>query len=77
MQNNDIEYFNDLPVKATIRIVRPSKYGTVPGLDEEPAGPEELERMAAFLLFEPLLTLGSGDRRWQAPATLWLHGLDA
>ena len=77
MKNNNIEYINHLPVKPTLKIERPSKYGTVPGLDdEELADPEELERLAAFSLFRPLLTFGWGDRRWQAEATLWLHGLD-
>ena len=73
--NNNIESIRRVPVKATISIVRPSKYGTVPGLDEEElAGPEELERLAAFSLFRPLLTFGWGDRRWEAEAKQWLNG---
>ncbi len=76
MKNNN-EYIRRRPVKATISIERPSKYGTVPGLEEEElADPEELERLAAFDLFRPVLTFGWGDRRWQAEAIQWLHGLD-
>lgn len=75
MEHNNIEDISELPVKATISILRPSKYGRVPGLeDDELADPEELERLGAFSLFRPLLTFGWGDRRWEAEAKRWLNG---
>ena len=50
--------FRGIPVAPTVNVLRPSRYGLIPGLpDEQPADPEELERLAVFELFGPVLAL--------------------
>ncbi len=52
------DFIDDIPVAPTIKVLRPSKYGSVPGLDdEELADPEELERMVEWELWGPVLAL--------------------
>lgn len=47
-----------IPLAPTITVLRPSGYGLIPDLlDEEPADEEELERLAVFDLFGPVLAL--------------------
>jgi len=77
-QTNELEPIWNIPVAPTIEVLRPSKYGSVPGLDDdELADPEELERLAAFAMFEPLITIRPGNTsRWARAAQHWMHGLD-
>ena len=47
-----------IPESVLLKRERPSRYGSVPGLDDsELLGPEELERLVYLQEFEPLLTL--------------------
>ena len=59
----------DAPVSAVLKRVRPSRYGSVPGLDDsELADPDELERQAAIAEWEPILSLpATANRRWVKP----------
>lgn len=56
---------DDVPVSAGLKVLRPSRYGTIQGLDEEElADPDELERMVWQQEFGPILALPQrGDKR--------------
>jgi|GEM_PF-6867806 len=58
--------YNELPVRPTIRVLKPSRYGVVTGLDEsELADPDELERVAFLREFEPVMRLPSIGEDWR------------
>ena len=76
--NNEISQIIDVPFALTVKIVRESGLGGVAGLDGgELADLDELERIAAFRLFEPLLSFGRNDSRWHEAARCWFNGRDA
>ncbi len=59
-----IDLIADLPVRGNLTIEQPSRYGSVPGLDdEELADPAELERMIFRRDFEPILRLPTPRQR--------------
>lgn len=54
---------DDLPVSATVKVIRPDKYGNIADLDEEEsADPEELERIVVIEYFAPLLLFLRHDK---------------
>ncbi|HPF38078.1 MAG TPA: hypothetical protein PK093_05505 [Phycisphaerae bacterium] len=72
MNNSELneQDISDIPVSATLKVERPCRYGSVPGLsDDELADPRELERIAFLKFWEPILTLPIKPRRsWLRPA---------
>jgi len=60
MKNEMIEDIDvdELPISGSIQVLRSTGYGTVPDLDnEEPADVHELQCMAAWQMYGPLLAL--------------------
>jgi len=54
----DSETIDDVPESPLLKVLRPSRYGSVPDLDdEELADPDELEEQVYREEFEPILTL--------------------
>ena len=66
-QEFELVQVEGIPVPAAFSIVRPDKYGTVEGLDEnELASPEELERMVFKQMWKPVLDLPV-KHKWHGP----------
>ncbi len=59
----------DVPVSALLSVERQNRYGSLPDLeDEEPADPDELERLAMAEEWAPILALPVKSRRgWVRP----------
>jgi hypothetical protein len=56
--STEIEDIDDIPESPILKVLRPSKYGSVPDLDdEELADPDELEEQVYREEFGPILTL--------------------
>jgi hypothetical protein len=54
----DSENIDDIPESPLLKVLRPSKYGSIPDLDDdELADPDELEEQVYRAEFEPILTL--------------------
>ena len=68
-QTIDDQPIDDIPVSPRLPPLRPSRYGSVPGLDDsELADPEELERQVTLTEWGPLLALPKPTRRtWIEP----------
>ena len=67
--NNEIESapIEGIPVPAALKILRPDRYGTVDGLDEdELANPAELERQVYQKEYGPILALPV-KHKWHGP----------
>jgi hypothetical protein len=63
------EYINDVPVSAVLLPLKPKRYGSVPGLeDDELADPYELERQVMMDEWGPILALPVKSRKgWVQP----------
>lgn len=58
MELEEADEVDDVPVSAGLRVLRPSRYGSIPDLeDEELADPAELERQVWLQEYGPLLEL--------------------
>ena len=56
--SKESEYIDDIPESPILKVLRPSIYGSVPGLDDdELADPDELEQQVYREEFKPILTL--------------------
>lgn len=66
MNNNqhELELIAELPVRSDLTVEKSSRYGSVPGLDDdELADPAELERCIFLRDFEPVLRLPAPPKR--------------
>ena len=60
---NEVNGIEDLPTSAALDPVRPSPYGSIPGLDDsELADPDELEHQAMIAEWGPILALPMASR---------------